>query len=59
MSLKDLIVKTETERAYLKALAKLRAAGWNVAPSDIPGLTYVGGHELTLGQVLDLAAKQQ
>lgn len=58
MALKDLIA-TPQQAAFLRALAALRRAGWNIAPSDIPGLTYVGGHEMTVGQVMDLASHIQ
>lgn len=56
MPLKDLIATPE-DLPFLRALRALRAAGRNVAPSDIPGLTYVDGHELTIGQVLALASQ--
>lgn len=58
MPLKDLIA-TPQEAAFLRALRDLKARGWSVAPADIPGLTYVGGHELTVGQVLDLARQER
>lgn len=58
MALRDLIATPE-QSAYFKALRALRRAGWSVASSEIPGLVYVGGHEMTIGQVFDLASKQQ
>jgi hypothetical protein len=55
--LKDLIA-TPKELAYLRALHKLRKAGWNVGVGDEPGLTYVSGNQMTETQVLALAERQ-
>ena len=43
--------------AWLCALAALKRSGSSVEPSDIPGLTYVNGVELTIGQIIDLASR--
>jgi hypothetical protein len=45
-----------TQSAFSEAVTKLRAAGYNVQPADIPGLTLVGHHELTMAQVISFAA---
>jgi hypothetical protein len=47
---------------FSEACAKLRAAGYTLAPADMPGLTIVSGpgmmgSELTMGQVIDLASR--
>lgn len=44
-------------RAVWSAIMKLRRAGWGVAVGDEPGLTYIGGRQLTTDQLLDLAAR--
>ena len=41
---------------FSEAVKILRSAGLEVEPSDIPGLTFVGGRELTMNQVRDVAA---
>ena len=46
------------QSAFSEAVAKLRAAGYNVQPADIPGLTLVGHHELTMAQVINFAQNQ-
>ena len=38
-----------------EAVQYLRSIGKAVEPSDIPGLTMVDGHELTIEQVVDYA----
>jgi hypothetical protein len=40
---------------FSRAVAALRAAGRDVRPSSVPGLTWVDGAELTVAQVIDLA----
>jgi len=55
MALKDLIIKGEEGKLFA-ALLRLRKAGWSVAPGDKPGLTYVGGRQLTVPQIYNLVA---
>ena len=40
----------------LEAIERLQANGRIVSYSDIPGLFYVDGHELTINQVMAVAA---
>lgn len=40
---------------FENACEALRAAGYTIEPSDIPGLTLVDGKELTISQVINLA----
>ncbi len=40
-----------------RAIQTLQARGIAVEPSDIPGLFFVGGRELTIRQVIDVASK--
>lgn len=40
---------------YRAAIAVLRAEGATIEPSDVAGLTWVNGRELTIGQVIHLA----
>jgi hypothetical protein len=54
--LKDLIASPK-ELAYLRALHRLRKAGWNVGTGDRPGLTYVSGNQMTEAQVIALASR--
>lgn len=35
----------------------LRSRGWSVEPSDIPGLWWWNGQEVTSGQLADIAAR--
>ena len=55
MALKDLIIEGE-KAELMRVLLRLRRAGWSVAPGDEPGLTYVGGRQLTVPQIFALAA---
>ena len=48
-----------TNIAFQLAVEKLRKAGRTVAQADIPGLWYVDGRELNIGQVFDLARQLQ
>ena len=60
MALKDLIVKGEQAkrmRDVWAAMMKLKRAGWGVAVGDRPGLTYVGGRQLTTAALLDFASR--
>jgi hypothetical protein len=43
------------ESPFSAACRVLRDAGRSVTPSDIPGLVWVDGNELTMGQVMDRA----
>jgi len=58
MALRDLVV-TGKQAEYLRALRYLRSRGWTIGGSDMPGLVYVGGHELTIGQVFDWTAQER
>lgn len=60
MALKDLIIRgkdAERMRDVFAAMLKLKRAGWGVGVGDGPGLTYVGGRQLTTDQLLDLASR--
>ena len=60
MALKDLVVKgkeAERMRDVCVAMMKLKRAGWSVAVGDGPGLTYVGGRQLTTDELLDFASR--
>lgn len=52
-------ILTEAITAIGGALQQLQRDGMKVELSDIPGLIWVNGSELTLDQVLDLAALTQ
>lgn len=56
MALKDLIINGEAAE-LMRAMLRLKRAGWSVAPGDKPGLTYVGGRLLTVPQIFDLASR--
>jgi hypothetical protein len=38
-----------------QAISKLKALDFDIEPSDIPGLIFVGDRELTQNQVIDFA----
>ena len=56
MALKDIIISGK-EAELFRALLRLKRAGWSMAPGDEPGLTYVGGRQLTVPQIVDLASR--
>lgn len=45
--------------AWTNAVEVLRLRGISVVPADIPGLWFVNGRELTIGQVLDYSRQLQ
>ena len=50
MALKDLIVRGK-KAELLRTLLRIRKAGFSVGTGERPGLTYVGGRQLTVDQI--------
>jgi hypothetical protein len=55
MNLFDMSNRVPPKAPFSVAMETLLSAGKRVAPSDIPGLVWVDGRELTMGQVVDFA----
>lgn len=60
MALRNLIVRgkeAERMRDVWAAMLKLKRAGWGVVAGESPGLTYVGGHQMTADEMLEFASR--